>query len=65
MNTTQTNKLYGVDDPTVKVPDNRYTINSVISRDGTRIQYLQLGTGPGVVMLHGAMRIRSQSSGTC
>ena len=55
MNTTQTNKLYGVDDPTVKVPDNRYTINSVISRDGTRIQYLQLGTGPGVVMLHGAM----------
>jgi pimeloyl-ACP methyl ester carboxylesterase len=55
MNTTQTNKLYRVDDPTVVVPDRRFTSESVISRDGTHIQYLKLGQGPGVVMLHGAM----------
>jgi pimeloyl-ACP methyl ester carboxylesterase len=28
---------------------------SVVSRDGTRIGYLQVGRGPGVVLLHGSM----------
>lgn len=32
-----------------------YTTGVVISRDGTTIGYRQLGHGPGVVMLHGAM----------
>src|SRR6185437_2038501 len=32
-----------------------YTTNSVTSRDGTTISYRQLGHGPGVVLLHGAM----------
>jgi pimeloyl-ACP methyl ester carboxylesterase len=32
-----------------------YTTGSVISRDGTTIGYRQLGHGPGVIMLHGAM----------
>src|SRR5215469_7975959 len=32
-----------------------YTIGYVTSRDGTTIGYRQLGHGPGVVLLHGAM----------
>ena len=32
-----------------------YTTDSVISKDGTKIGYRQLGHGPGVMMLHGAM----------
>lgn len=32
-----------------------YTTGSVISKDGTVIGYRQLGQGPGVVLLHGAM----------
>lgn len=32
-----------------------YTTGSVTSRDGTAIGYRQLGHGPGVVLLHGAM----------
>jgi len=28
---------------------------SVVSRDGTSIRYLELGRGPGVVVMHGAM----------
>lgn len=32
------------------------TTNSVISRDGTTIGYHQLGHGPGLVMVHGAMQ---------
>lgn len=32
-----------------------YTTGSVTSNDGTTISYRQLGHGPGVVMLHGAM----------
>src|SRR5690242_13812505 len=31
------------------------TTNTVTSQDGTVIKYLQLGHGPGVVLLHGAM----------
>jgi len=33
----------------------RYTTSSVTSKDGTTIGYRQLGHGPGVVLLHGAM----------
>jgi len=33
----------------------RYTIDSVTSKDGTIIGYRQLGHGPGIVALHGAM----------
>lgn len=32
-----------------------YTTGSVTSRDGATIGYRQLGPGPGVIMLHGAM----------
>ena len=32
-----------------------YTIGSVISADGTTIGYRQIGSGPGLVLLHGAM----------
>lgn len=31
------------------------TIDEVISRDGTRIGFLRLGHGPGLVLLHGSM----------
>lgn len=33
----------------------QYTTGSVTSKDGTTIGYRQLGHGPGVVLLHGAM----------
>jgi pimeloyl-ACP methyl ester carboxylesterase len=36
-------------------PQGRYRTGSVISQDGTTIGYRQLGHGPGVVLLHGAM----------
>lgn len=39
---------------TVATPE-RYTTDFVTSQDGTRIRYRQLGHGPGVVVLHGAM----------
>src|SRR5262249_38196229 len=32
-----------------------YTTSSVTSHDGTTVGYRQLGHGPGVVLLHGAM----------
>jgi pimeloyl-ACP methyl ester carboxylesterase len=32
-----------------------YTTHTVTSRDGTTISYRQIGRGPGVVILHGAM----------
>jgi pimeloyl-ACP methyl ester carboxylesterase len=40
--------------PTVDGPE-LYTTGSVISKDGTTIGYRQLGRGPGLVLLHGAM----------
>jgi pimeloyl-ACP methyl ester carboxylesterase len=55
MNTTQTNKLFRLEDPSIAVPAGRHITNLVTSKDGTSIQYLQLGRGPGVVLLHGAM----------
>ena len=33
----------------------RYTLDTVTSKDGTVINYRQLGHGPGVVLLHGSM----------
>ena len=33
----------------------QYTANSVISKDGTRIHYRQMGSGEGLVLVHGAM----------
>ena len=33
----------------------RYTLGSVTSRDGVTIGYRQLGSGPGLMVLHGAM----------
>ncbi len=33
----------------------RYSTGTVISTDGTRIGYRQLGTGPGLLVLHGSM----------
>ncbi len=33
----------------------RYTCDSAISKDGTTIGYRQLGSGPGIVIVHGAM----------
>ena len=33
----------------------RFTTDSVTSQDGTTIGYRQLGHGPGIVALHGAM----------
>ena len=55
MNAIQTNKLYDVEETTNRIKAEHYVTDSVISKDGTRIEYLQLGQGPGVVMLHGAM----------
>ncbi|MBB6235903.1 pimeloyl-ACP methyl ester carboxylesterase [Pedobacter sp. AK013] len=36
-------------------PIEKYTTSYVISKDGTRIGYRQTGTGPGVILVHGAM----------
>src|SRR6266480_3974142 len=33
-----------------------YTTDAVTSADGTRIGYRQLGQGPGLVLVHGAMQ---------
>ena len=55
MNNIQTKKIYEVEDQKTVGPEEPYTTNFVISEDGTRIGYRQLGHGPGVVMLHGAM----------
>ncbi|MGE5378892.1 MAG: alpha/beta fold hydrolase [Bacteroidota bacterium] len=52
MDTIQTNKSFRIEEQSAPAP---FTSDFVISRDGTRIDYLQLGHGPGVVMLHGAM----------
>jgi pimeloyl-ACP methyl ester carboxylesterase len=40
---------------TITIEQAPYTTGSVTSRDGTIIGYRQLGHGPGVVLLHGAM----------
>jgi pimeloyl-ACP methyl ester carboxylesterase len=42
-------------DRSIVAGPSQYTTGSVVSRDGTTIGYRQLGQGPGLVMLHGAM----------
>ena len=34
---------------------NRYIKGSVISKDGTKIGYRQMGKGPGVILIHGPL----------
>ena len=34
----------------------RYEKRSVVSRDGTTVGYRQMGSGPGVVLVHGGMQ---------
>ena len=55
MNNTQTKKVYQVTDQTGATAREHYTTGFVMSKDGTRIEYRQLGHGPGVVILHGSM----------
>lgn len=50
MNTSAT-----VKDHSSTAAQERYEIGFVTSRDGTRIGYRQLGHGPGVALVHGAM----------
>lgn len=51
----QTKKFDKVENQVTVTSQERYTTDFVTSKDGTRIEYRQLGHGPGVVMLHGAM----------
>src|SRR5690242_3525874 len=55
MHNMQTKKSYKVEDQFVVARREHYNTDFVSSKDGTPIEYRQLGHGPGVVMLHGAM----------
>jgi pimeloyl-ACP methyl ester carboxylesterase len=44
-----------VNDPPTAAGSRRYSTGAVVSKDGTTIGYRQLGRGPGLVVLHGAM----------
>ncbi|MGH2496457.1 MAG: alpha/beta fold hydrolase [Ktedonobacteraceae bacterium] len=44
-----------VNNPSTATARESYTTGSVTSQDGTTIGYRQLGHGPGVLLLHGAM----------
>jgi pimeloyl-ACP methyl ester carboxylesterase len=55
MHNIQTKKSYKVQDQFVVARREHYDTDFVSSKDGTPIEYRQLGHGPGVVMLHGAM----------
>jgi pimeloyl-ACP methyl ester carboxylesterase len=44
-----------VNDRSIVAEPGHYLTGSVISKDGTTIGYRQLGAGPGLVVLHGAM----------
>ena len=44
-----------VNDPPTTAGSRRYSTGAVVSKDGTTIGYRQLGGGPGLVVLHGAM----------
>jgi len=48
-------KNTNVKNQTIVAAHERYTIGYVTSKDGTTIGYRQLGQGPGVVIVHGAM----------
>ena len=55
MNNVQTKKSYKDENHSTVASREHFTADFVTSKDGTRIRYRQLGHGPGVVMLHGAM----------
>jgi pimeloyl-ACP methyl ester carboxylesterase len=55
MNETQTKNTYQVINQSTVSVSEHYTTDFVTSKDGTRIEYRKLGSGPGVVILHGAM----------
>ena len=55
MNNIQTKKFYDVEGQSKITSQEHYTTDFVTSKDGTRIEYRQLGQGPGVVVLHGSM----------
>jgi len=55
MNNIQTKEFHKVEDQSTVAPRQHFTTDFVTSKDGARIGYRQLGQGPGVVMLHGAM----------
>ena len=44
-----------VNDPPTTAGSRRYSTGAVVSKDGITIGYRQLGGGPGLVVLHGAM----------
>jgi pimeloyl-ACP methyl ester carboxylesterase len=44
-----------VNDPPVVAGSGHYITAAVVSKDGTTIGYRQLGRGPGLIVLHGAM----------
>ncbi|HXO58215.1 MAG TPA: alpha/beta hydrolase [Candidatus Acidoferrum sp.] len=44
-----------VNDPPTTAGSRRYSTGAVVSKDGTTFGYRQLGRGPGLVVLHGAM----------
>jgi pimeloyl-ACP methyl ester carboxylesterase len=48
---------------TVDTPAADFTIDRVISRDGTAIEYRRLGEGPGIIILHGAMESAASHMG--
>jgi pimeloyl-ACP methyl ester carboxylesterase len=55
MNNIQTKKSYKIETQSTVAPREPHITDFVTSKDGTRIEYRQLGHGPGVVMLHGSM----------
>jgi pimeloyl-ACP methyl ester carboxylesterase len=55
MNNIQTKKSYKLEVQSPIGAREHYVTDFVTSKDGTLIEYRQLGHGPGVVMLHGAM----------
>lgn len=55
MNNIQTKKIHKVENQSTVSSLESYTTHFLTSRDGNRIEYRQLGHGPGIVMLHGAM----------
>jgi pimeloyl-ACP methyl ester carboxylesterase len=59
MNSIQTRKTYKVNDESGITSRDPVASDFITSKDGTRIAYRQLGHGPGVVMLHGAMESAS------
>jgi pimeloyl-ACP methyl ester carboxylesterase len=55
MDSVQTTQTHQVNDQLIVNPHEQFATDFVISQDGTHISYSQLGHGPGIVMLHGAM----------